>query len=83
MKEDFCDFLKTAYKYNKVKDLKEAFEEYPVEEEWHKGKIEEYKKSFYYSLKSLNWIIKIFTARIRSKVKNLTSIRKGDIYVFI
>lgn len=40
MKEDFSDFLKTAYKYNKIKDLKEAFEEYPVEEEWHKGKIE-------------------------------------------
>lgn len=64
MKEDLSDFLKTAYKYNKVKDLKEAFEEYPVEEEWHKGnaenwlreqkgsyKIEEYKKSFYDSLK--------------------------------
>lgn len=40
MKEDLSDFLKIAYKYNKVKDLKEAFEEYPVEEEWHKGKIE-------------------------------------------
>lgn len=33
------DFLKIAYKYNRVRDLKEAFEEYPVEE-WHKGKIE-------------------------------------------
>lgn len=40
MKEDLSDFLKIAYKYNKVKDLKEAFEEYQVEEEWHKGKIE-------------------------------------------
>ena len=40
MKEELSDFLKTAYKYNKVKDLKEAFEEYPVEEEWHKGKEE-------------------------------------------
>lgn len=40
MKEDLSDFLKIAYKYNKVKDLKEAFQEYPVEEEWHKGKIE-------------------------------------------
>lgn len=40
MKEDLSDFLKIAYKYNKVKDLKEAFEEYPVEEEWHKGKVE-------------------------------------------
>ncbi len=40
MKEELSDFLKTAYKYGKVKDVKEAFDEYPVEEEWHKGKIE-------------------------------------------
>lgn len=40
MQEELSDFLKTAYKYNKVKDLNEAFEEYPVEDEWHKGKIE-------------------------------------------
>ncbi len=40
MKEEISDFLKTAYKYGKVKDVKEAFDEYPVEEEWHKGKIE-------------------------------------------
>lgn len=40
MKEDLSDFLKLAYKYNKVKDVKEAFEEYPVDDEWHKGKIE-------------------------------------------
>lgn len=40
MNEDLSDFLKIAYKYNGVKDLKEAFEEFPVEEEWHKGKIE-------------------------------------------
>ena len=38
-KEELSDFLKIAYKYNKIKDLNEAFEEYPVEEEWHKGKI--------------------------------------------
>lgn len=40
MKEDLSEFLEIAYKYNKVKDLKEAFEEYPVEDEWHKGKVE-------------------------------------------
>lgn len=40
MNDGLSDFLKMAYKYNKVKDLKEAFEEFPVEEEWHKGKIE-------------------------------------------
>ena len=40
MKEDLSDFLKIAYKYGKVKDLEEAFKEFPVEEEWHKGKVE-------------------------------------------
>lgn len=38
--EGLSDFIKFAYKCNKVRDIKEAFEEYPVEEEWHKGKIE-------------------------------------------
>lgn len=40
MKEEMSDFLKIAYKNNRVRDLEEAFEEYPVEDEWHKGKIE-------------------------------------------
>ena len=40
MKEELSEFLKIAYKYGRVKDLEEAFEEFPVEEEWHKGKIE-------------------------------------------
>lgn len=38
--EKLSDFLKQAYMLNKVKDVKDAFEKYPVEEEWHKGKIE-------------------------------------------
>ena len=40
VKEELSDFLKLAYQHNKVRDLEEAFEEFPVEEEWHKGKIE-------------------------------------------
>lgn len=40
MKKELSDFLKTAYEYGKVKELEEAFKEYPVDEEWHKGKIE-------------------------------------------
>lgn len=40
MKENLSDFLKIAYQHNKVRDLEEAFEEFPVQEEWHKGKIE-------------------------------------------
>lgn len=38
--KEVSDFFKIAYKYNKVRDIKEAFEEFPIEEEWHKGKIE-------------------------------------------
>ena len=37
---NLSDFMKLAYKYGRVKDLHEAFEEFPVEEEWHKGKVE-------------------------------------------
>lgn len=37
---DLSEFMKLAYKYGRVKDLNEAFEEFPVEEEWHKGKVE-------------------------------------------
>ena len=40
MKNKTSDFLKRAYKSGKIKNVSEAFEEYPVEEEWHKGKIE-------------------------------------------
>lgn len=40
MKEELSEFLKIAYKHNRVKKLEEAFEKYPVEDEWHKGKIE-------------------------------------------
>lgn len=34
------DFLEIAKKSGKIREVKEAFIEYPVEEEWHKGKIE-------------------------------------------
>lgn len=40
MQKELSDFLKTAYEHGKVKELEEAFKEYPVEEEWHKGKLE-------------------------------------------
>ncbi len=44
MQKELSDFLKTAYEHGKVKDLKEAFEEFPVEEEWHKGNAENWLK---------------------------------------
>ena len=34
------DFLEKAKKTGRIKELKEAFKEYPVEEEYHQGKIE-------------------------------------------
>ena len=40
MEEGLSDFLKLAYEKGKVKEVKDAFYEYPVEEEWHQGKIE-------------------------------------------
>lgn len=46
MKDKVSDFLKFAKEKGKIKDVKEAFEEYPVEEV-DIDKIEEYKKSFY------------------------------------
>lgn len=42
MKENdgLSDFMKFAYSKGRVKKVEEAFKEYPVENEWHKGKIE-------------------------------------------
>ena len=40
MEEGLSDFLKFAYKKGMVKEVKEAFEEYPIEDEWHEGQIE-------------------------------------------
>lgn len=41
MKSDgLSDFLKFAYQCGKVEEIQKAFEEFPVEEEIHQGKIE-------------------------------------------
>ena len=40
MNDETSDFLKFAKEKGKIKDVSEAFDEYPVEEEWHKGKID-------------------------------------------
>lgn len=42
MNDETSDFLKFAKEKGKIRDIKEAFEEYPVEEEFHKGKIESF-----------------------------------------
>lgn len=38
--ENLSDFLKLAYKKGKIKNVEEAFKEYPVEKEYHQGKID-------------------------------------------
>lgn len=44
IKKELSDFKKTAYKYGRVKDLKDAFKEHSVDEEWHKGNAENWLK---------------------------------------
>lgn len=44
MPKELSEFLKIAYEHGKVKDLKEAFKEFPVEEEYHKGNAENWLK---------------------------------------
>lgn len=34
------EFIKMAYEANRVKDVHDAVTEFPPEEEWHQGKIE-------------------------------------------
>ena len=57
--------FQTIYKYGRVKDLEDAFKEFPVEEEWHEGKIEnilnedsEVYSIYKYYLKSAKLIVK-------------------------
>ena len=40
MKNEISEFLKFAIENNRIKDVEEAFKEFSVEEEWHKGKLE-------------------------------------------
>lgn len=42
MKEEMSDFLKFVKKYGEIKDVEEAFKEFPPEEEWHKGRLKTY-----------------------------------------
>ena len=44
MKEGISDFLKFAKEKGKIRELEEAFNEYPVEEEWHEGKVNNVNK---------------------------------------
>ena len=72
MKKGLSDFIKLAYKYNKVKDLSEAFKDNPVSDEWHKGRIENILKDneFLY-----NNIYKIDNDQILFKIGKLDNKR--------
>ena len=45
------DFIKMAYEAGRVKNIEEAFKNYPKDDEWHHGEIEYFinDKDFYYS----------------------------------
>jgi len=48
--QNISEFLKKVYETDELNDVSEAFENYPVEEEWHKGDINniiEEPKEFY------------------------------------
>ncbi|MCI9246706.1 MAG: hypothetical protein HFJ30_06255 [Clostridia bacterium] len=57
MKENLSEFLKLAYRHNKIRDVQEAFEEFPVEEEWHKGKVENILREDEETYKVINYAI--------------------------
>ena len=40
MNHNISEFLKEAYKHNKIRNFSDAFDEYPPELEWHKGRVE-------------------------------------------
>lgn len=54
---NLSEFMKTAYANGDVKDLNEAFEKYPPENEWHKGKlrvilkVKRYRKAYIKAMK--------------------------------
>ena len=41
-KEEISDFLKFAYEHDRIRDVSEAFLEFPPEEEWHGGRVESF-----------------------------------------
>lgn len=49
------EFLKIAMKSGKIKDIKEAFKNYPVEEEWHQGRIENFGMLISSNLKKIKY----------------------------
>lgn len=57
------EFLKFIYEHGEVKNLSEVYEEYPPEEEWHKGIIENILKEDYeeYSIYSIGDIVFVKT----------------------
>ena len=61
MENEISEFLKFAYEKGKVKDATEAFYEYPPDEEWHQGKIENIlcEESVEYKIYEIGDIMKV------------------------
>lgn len=82
MKDKVSDFLKFAKEKGKIKDVKEAFEEYPVEEEFHKGKIESFlyvnEEEEEYSLYSIGDIVFVNNYRYENGING-----KNHLFVII
>lgn len=78
MKEQNSDFVKSIYENNEVRDLSDAFIKYPVEEEWHKGKIENFiaEPKEYYSVYDIGDIVFV-------KDYEYTSSQKGNNHLFV
>lgn len=80
MKEELSDFLKFAKEKGKIKELDEAFKEYPVEEEWHQGKIENIlcEKEEIYSIYEIGDIVFVSNYKYKDGTKG-----KNHLFVIV
>lgn len=78
MEEKNSDFVKSIYENNEVKDVSEAFIKYPVEEEWHEGKVENIisEPKEYYSVYDIGDIVFVKDYEYSSK-------KKGNNHLFV
>ena len=65
------EFVKKIKEIGKIKDVREAFEKYPVEEEEHKGKIDAYLKKINKTLTYNNIKCKIIKTKEKGEYKNV------------
>ena len=78
MKQNISDFLKHMYEANDIKDVSEAFKNYPAEEEWHEGKTESFieEPKEFYSIYDIGDIVFVKNYEYHSK-------QKGNNHLFV